>query len=76
VGDLQRALRFYRDGLGLPTTWDRSKVVVFFQTRGACLALYPYDELAKDDGPPLEAFGVVACVTMTLPRSARTLGSA
>jgi uncharacterized protein len=48
VSDLDRSLRFYRDGLGLPTTWTGEKGVVFFQTRGVCLALYPYDELARD----------------------------
>lgn len=50
VGDLQRSLRFYRDGLGLPTTWTGDKGVVFFQTQGTRLALYPLDELAKDAG--------------------------
>lgn len=53
VSDLQRSLRFYRDGLGLPTTWNGDKGIVFFQTRGVCLALYPFDELAEDVG---EAF--------------------
>ena len=64
VRDLERSLRFYRDGLGLPTTWDGSKGVVFFQTRGTCLALYGYDELAADAAltPPAErpVFGGVA----------------
>jgi len=50
VRDLQRSLRFYRDGLGLPTTWTGDKGIVFFQTNGTCLALYPMDELAKDVG--------------------------
>lgn len=50
VSDLGRSLRFYRDGLGLPTTWTGDKGVVFFQTQGTCLALYPLDELAKDLG--------------------------
>lgn len=52
VSDLQRSLRFYRDGLGLPTTWTGDKGVVFFQTQGVRLALYPLDELAKDVGDP------------------------
>jgi catechol 2,3-dioxygenase-like lactoylglutathione lyase family enzyme len=34
VRDLERSLRFYRDGLGLPTTWGTYRGVVFFQTRG------------------------------------------
>jgi uncharacterized protein len=48
VKDLDRALRFYRDGLGLPTTRKAEQGIIFFQTSGACLALYPYHELAKD----------------------------
>jgi uncharacterized protein len=50
VHDLERSLRFYRDGLGFPTTWGTDKGVVFFQTQGVCLALYPLVELAKDAG--------------------------
>ena len=50
VSDLDRSLRFYRDGLGLPTTWTPEKGVIFFQTTGTALALFPYDELAKDAG--------------------------
>lgn len=48
VDDLERSLRFYRDGLGFPTTWSPDKGVIFFQTRGTCLALYPYRALAED----------------------------
>ena len=48
VKDLDRSLRFYRDGLGFPTTWNIERGVIFFQTGGVCLALYPYDALAKD----------------------------
>lgn len=48
VSDLDRSLRFYRDGLGLPTTWAPDRGVIFFQTTGVCLALYPLQELAKD----------------------------
>lgn len=48
VQDLERSRRFYRDGLGLPTTWTPAKGVIFFQTTGTVLALYPYDDLAKD----------------------------
>lgn len=50
VKDLERSLHFYRDGLGFPTTRKAEDGVVFFQTGGTCLALYPYDELAKDAG--------------------------
>src|SRR5271170_2689639 len=48
VKDLERSLRFYRDGLGLPTTRKADQGVIFFQTSGVCLALYPYDKLAED----------------------------
>src|SRR5688572_4612915 len=48
VGDLGRSLSFYKDGLGLPTTRSAESGIVFFQTNGVALALFPYDELAKD----------------------------
>jgi catechol 2,3-dioxygenase-like lactoylglutathione lyase family enzyme len=48
VEDLERSLRFYRDGLGLPTTRKAEDGIVFFQTQGTCLELYPYEELAKE----------------------------
>ena len=48
VDSLKRSLLFYRDGLGFPTTGDAEQGIVFFQTRGTCLALYPYEALAKD----------------------------
>lgn len=51
VRDLSRSLAFYRDGLGLPTTWTVDKDVIFFQTSGVCLALYSLSELAKDVHP-------------------------
>jgi uncharacterized protein len=51
VSDLERSLRFYRDGLGLPTTRRAEDGIVFFQTQGTCLELFPYDELARDISP-------------------------
>lgn len=50
VDDLERSLRFYRDGLGFPTTWSPDRGVIFFQTAGTAFALYPYDKLAEDVG--------------------------
>ncbi len=50
VRDLEKSLRFYRDGLGFPTTRNASEGIIFFKMRGTCLALYPYEELAKDAG--------------------------
>jgi catechol 2,3-dioxygenase-like lactoylglutathione lyase family enzyme len=54
VQDLQRSLTFYRDGLGFPTTWSPDKGVIFFQTAGVCLALFPYDHLANDISPDFQ----------------------
>ncbi len=54
VDDLERALRFYRDGLGLPTqgivgTEFEHGAVAFFQLHGGLkLALYPRADLALD----------------------------
>jgi catechol 2,3-dioxygenase-like lactoylglutathione lyase family enzyme len=60
VDDLERALQFYRDGLGLETTGiigtqhpgdeaTPAGAVVMFNLRGGLiLALYPRSELAKD----------------------------
>src|SRR3954451_2106449 len=48
VRDLERSLLFYRDGLGLPTTRRAEDGVIFFQTQGATLELFPYEELARD----------------------------
>lgn len=54
VEDLERSYRFYKDGLGFPTTWSPEKGVVFFKTRGTCLALYLLDKLAEDVNPALK----------------------
>jgi len=51
VADLERSCRFYRDGLGLPTTRSPDDGIVFFQTAGVVLAIYPYGALADDVGP-------------------------
>ncbi len=53
VRDLGRSLRFYRDGLGFPTSAPPDAPIVFFQTGGTCLALYPLAELAADVAPDL-----------------------
>jgi hypothetical protein len=62
VDDLERALTFYRDGLGLPTegiigtefagdaATPAGAVVMFHLEGGLILALYPRTELAKDAG--------------------------
>jgi catechol 2,3-dioxygenase-like lactoylglutathione lyase family enzyme len=56
VADLDRAVRFYRDGLGLPIR-EGFEGVAFFMTKGTWLALYPWDELAADATVPAEGSG-------------------
>ena len=42
VADLQASLRFYRDGLGLPThDYEDGAGIVFFALEGTWLALFP-----------------------------------
>ncbi len=65
VSDLERALRFYRDGLGLASpgvvgtefigddTNPAGDVAMFQLGGGLILALYPRSELAKDANIPL-----------------------
>jgi len=55
VGDMKRAYAFYHDGLGFPTPHKMpdkpDEGVIFFQTSGTCLALYPKDKLSEDVRP-------------------------
>jgi catechol 2,3-dioxygenase-like lactoylglutathione lyase family enzyme len=53
VSDLPRAVLFYRDGLGFPTTYQDGDGVAFFETGGPRLSLYPLDDLAADIGPDI-----------------------
>jgi catechol 2,3-dioxygenase-like lactoylglutathione lyase family enzyme len=50
VSDLERAVAFYRDGLG----WTKSDLggdeVAFFQTGGVVIALFPRPSFASDAG--------------------------
>ena len=56
VDDLERALRFYRDGLGLPTAgivgqeFEHGAVVFFDLEGGTKLALWQRADLAHDAG--------------------------
>jgi uncharacterized protein len=54
VSDLERSVKFYRDGLGLPTDYKGSGDIAFFQLAGTWLALYPSDALAEDACLPAE----------------------
>jgi catechol 2,3-dioxygenase-like lactoylglutathione lyase family enzyme len=49
VQDLDRALRFYRDGLGWPVSGaSAGDFAIFRLSTGTALALYPRDLLVKD----------------------------
>jgi catechol 2,3-dioxygenase-like lactoylglutathione lyase family enzyme len=58
VDDLERSLRFYRDGLGLATQgivgteFERGSVVFFDLQGGLTLALWLRDNIAHDAGVP------------------------
>ena len=56
VSDLERAIHFYRDGLGLPML-DGPDGIAFFETRGTRLSLYPRESLAEDATVPAEGSG-------------------
>ncbi|HDP88879.1 MAG TPA: VOC family protein [Thioalkalivibrio sp.] len=70
VDDLERALRFYRDGLGLPTEgiigteFDHGAVVFIELQPGLRLALWPRASIAHETGlpvsPPAPTDGLLA----------------
>jgi catechol 2,3-dioxygenase-like lactoylglutathione lyase family enzyme len=56
VSNLERAVAFYRDGLGLPMR-EGDSGVAFFRLRGLWLALFPREALAEDAGVSSEGRG-------------------
>jgi uncharacterized protein len=61
VDDLERALRFYRDGLGFPTEgiigkeFEHGAVAFFDLQPGLKLAIWPRKSISQDTGLPLSA---------------------
>jgi catechol 2,3-dioxygenase-like lactoylglutathione lyase family enzyme len=61
VDDLERAVAFYRDGLGWPTqgiigtAFENGAVCFFNLQAGLKMALWPRTSLAADSGVPLQA---------------------
>jgi catechol 2,3-dioxygenase-like lactoylglutathione lyase family enzyme len=53
VEDFARSLRFYRDGLGWPTSATEASPIAFFHTSGTRFAIYPLEHLAADISPDL-----------------------
>ncbi|MFT4613023.1 MAG: catechol 2,3-dioxygenase-like lactoylglutathione lyase family enzyme [Bacteroidia bacterium] len=50
VADISRSHTFYDHGLGFPTSAGPDAEIVFFQTGGTCLDLYPLEKLAARVG--------------------------
>ncbi len=48
VDSMERAVRFYRDGLGWPLSDASNDNIAFFRTGGTVLGLYPWAKLAED----------------------------
>jgi len=48
VSDLDRAVAFYRDGLGWPKSEVGGQEVAFFKTGGVVIALFPRSSFASD----------------------------
>lgn len=64
VGDLDRATRFYGEGLGLPRYDFEGGNISFFSLEGTWLALYPREDLAKDIGLPVSTQPVFSGITL------------
>ena len=54
VSDLERAVTFYRDGLGWPKSEVGGEEVAFFKTGAVVIALFPRVSFAADAGLDLE----------------------
>lgn len=67
VSDLQRSREFY-ERLGWRRSMLQTESIVFFQTGGMALALYPREELAKDANTPSNGGGFAG---VTLAYNAR-----
>jgi uncharacterized protein len=67
VSDLEKALRFYRDGLGLPTRgivgreFAHGALALFDLQQGLKLAIFPRSDLALDANVPLSAPSTIEC---------------
>jgi catechol 2,3-dioxygenase-like lactoylglutathione lyase family enzyme len=74
VADMRKSIRFYRDGLGFPTTAKDDATWAIFRTGGVRLALYPRKLLAEDIAPASDTghhgFGGITLAHNTRTREA------
>lgn len=67
VRDLDRSLRFYRDGLGFPTEgiigteYEYGAVAFFDLQAGLKLAIWPRESISHDSGLPVSPPGPTEC---------------
>lgn len=54
VSNLDKSIRFYRDGLGFQTKSKEGDDIAFFPLNGTTLAIYPLEKLAEDIGPDVK----------------------
>ncbi len=71
VADLERARRFYEEGLGWKPSPESRKDFIFFHAGGTVFSLIPWDKLAKDIHLPhqLTGFGGIVLAFNVRERS-------
>lgn len=57
VSNLDKSRSFYEKALKLPLGKNSSEAVAFFELKGTWLALFPFEELAKDANVPSNGQG-------------------
>lgn len=74
VSDMTRSIRFYRDGMGFPTTAKDGDGWAIFSTRGTRFSLFPRHLLAEDAALPATTHGPGGFSGITLAHNARKKG--
>jgi uncharacterized protein len=69
VRDLNRAVKFYENGLGWKRSGDSNESIIFFKMGGVLLGLYSWDGLAEDAKMAPEGTGFPG---ITIAHNART----
>ncbi|MBM7035160.1 VOC family protein [Vibrio ulleungensis] len=72
VKDLDRSIKFYKEGLGLDTSAEYGAEIAFFKTAGTCLALYPLDKLAEEFPDRAVSIGNAQGSPVTLAHNTRS----